>query len=259
MANDPLDDLPEGERVSGPEEEIALPAGRITPGVVRVGDTVRRPAKASSAFVARLLGRFEALNVPWAPRYLGQDALGRDVLTFVPGSVPLVWRTFTDEEVCQAGRLLRLFHDATRGSELAGACSVVCHNDPGPNNLVFQGGVPFAFIDFDMAAPGEPFEDLGYMAWSWCISSKAERQPVERQAEQVRLLAEAYGVDVGRAELVPAILERLTRNISFWSERLKTPDSTLLPIERIGRNVEWSKRELAYAVAFRGVFENALR
>ncbi|WP_258564624.1 phosphotransferase, partial [Streptomyces himalayensis] len=26
--------------------------------------------------------------------------------------------------------------------------------------------VPVAFIDFDTAAPGDPLEDLGYMAWT---------------------------------------------------------------------------------------------
>jgi len=258
MVDGQSNDLPEGQPAPNPAGEVPLPSGRITRGVVRVGDTVRRPSKASSPFVARLLGRFEGLNVSWAPRYLGEDALGRDVLTFLPGAVPLKWRTFTDEQVCEAGRLLRQFHDATRGSELAGACSVVCHNDPGPNNLVFQQERPYAFIDFDMAAPGEPFEDLGYMAWAWCISSKADRQPAEHQAHQVRVLAEAYEVDVDRMELIPAILERLTRNISFWSEKLTSPDTTVLSVERIAENVAWSKRELAYAMAHQKLFRNAL-
>ena len=35
--------------------EIALGGGRVTPGVVRVGDTVRRPAKANTPFVRILL------------------------------------------------------------------------------------------------------------------------------------------------------------------------------------------------------------
>jgi hypothetical protein len=239
-------------------EEVPLPSGRITRGVVRVGDTVRRPTKESSQFVARLLGRFEMLNASWAPRYLGQDAVGRDVLTFLPGTVPVKWRTFSDHQVCEAGRLLRQFHDATRGSELAAACSVVCHNDPGPNNLVFRGENPVAFIDFDMAAPGEPLEDLGYMAWAWCISSKAERQPTQLQAHQVRLLVDAYGADVGRRQLFPAILERLQRNIGFWSEKLTSPETTALTVAQIADNIEWSKRELSYAAANRDCFVTAL-
>ena len=34
-----------------------------------------------------------------APRYLGEDGLGRDILTFVPGEVPAKWRAFDDEQV----------------------------------------------------------------------------------------------------------------------------------------------------------------
>jgi aminoglycoside phosphotransferase (APT) family kinase protein len=51
-----------------------------------------------------------------------------------------------------------------------------------------------AFIDFDLAAAGDPMQDLGYMAWIWCVSSKPERGPVSFQANQIRLLVEAYEV-----------------------------------------------------------------
>lgn len=219
------------------QDEIALPSGRITRGVVRVGDTVRRPSKESSPFVACLLGRFEMLNVSWAPRYLGQDAQSRDILTFIPGSVPLKWRTFSDQQVRDASLLLRRFHDATRESELRAGCSVVCHNDPGPNNFVFQDEQPVAIIDFDMAAPGEPLEDLGYMAWSWCISSKADRLPTEQQARQVRLIVDAYGFSGNPTDLFAAIVERLERNILFWSERQASPETTALSSERIAEDV----------------------
>jgi len=120
----------------------------------------------------------------WAPRYLGQDELGRDVLSYVPGSTPK-WSRFPDRPVREAALILRRLHDATRGSRLA-PNGVVCHNDPGPNNFVFCEDAPVALIDFDLAMPGDPLEDLGYMAWSWCVSSKPERGPVTAQAQQVR-------------------------------------------------------------------------
>lgn len=63
-------------------------------------------------------------------------------------------------------------NDASRGlAERLGGGEVVWHHDPGPNNTVFRDGVPVAFIDFDFAAVGETLEDVGYTAWSWCISS----------------------------------------------------------------------------------------
>ena len=57
--------------------EIPVTGGCLTAGLVRVGDTVRRPPRASSVFVAQLLVELEARGVAWAPRYLGLDQLGR--------------------------------------------------------------------------------------------------------------------------------------------------------------------------------------
>ncbi|MGH3376720.1 MAG: phosphotransferase [Actinoallomurus sp.] len=65
---------------------------------------------------------------------------------------------WNDIQVTAAGVLLRSLHDATRDSGLTGKHPVVCHHDPGPNNAVFQAGLPVAFIDFDTAAGGEPLE-----------------------------------------------------------------------------------------------------
>ena len=142
--------------------EVPLRGGRVTPGVVRVGNTVRRPVTEASPFVARLLGHLERRGFAGAPRHLGLDAAGRDTFSYLPGQVPARFRRWTDAQVAAAGVLLRSLHDATRGCAPAGASPVVCHHDPGPNNAVFRDGLPYAFIDFDTAAPGDPLEDVGY-------------------------------------------------------------------------------------------------
>lgn len=142
---------------------MPLSGGRITPDVVRVGNTVRRPASASSPFVAELLRHLQLQGFTGAPRHLGFDAAGREILSYLPGWVPARFQQWADPQVAVAGSLLRALHDATRGSRLAGRRPVICHHDPGPNNMVFVDDAPVAFIDFDTAAPGDPLEDLGYM------------------------------------------------------------------------------------------------
>jgi Phosphotransferase enzyme family len=241
--------------------EIALPAGHLSLGVVRVGETVRRPAKASSAFVSELLKLLERRGVAWAPRCFGQDELGRDVLSFLPGWVPAKWRTFSDEQVGAAARLLRELHEATRGSELSGSHEIVCHHDPGPNNAVFDDAdLPYSFIDFDMAAPGSVLEDVGYLAWSWCVASKPERKSVTSQASQVRLVADSYGLDcAARAGLFDALLERQTRNTRFWNEQLSHADAIASTPEKVRELIAWSEREFAFTVANRAHFEASLR
>jgi hypothetical protein len=65
--------------------EQALHGGRQTVGIVRVGDTVRRPRHARSDFVHAVLRRLEAAGLDGAPRLLGIDEHGREVLTYLDG------------------------------------------------------------------------------------------------------------------------------------------------------------------------------
>ena len=242
--------------------EIPLSGGRYTANVVRVGDTVRRPRMVTSPFVARLLTHLEAVGFTKVPRYLGRDEKGRDTLSFIPGDVIERWRHYADDAVREAGAWLRAFHDATRTSGLLDGKSVVCHNDPGPNNAVFQNNRIAGFIDFDMAAPGDPLEDLGYMAWSWCVSSNSERPHVAVQAAQVRTLLDAYGLhSASRAGIVPAMMERHTRNVQLWNQRKnQPPDDALITTSnaRIDEIAAWSARERAFVEAHKSAFLEAL-
>lgn len=240
--------------------EEVLSGGRLTAGVVRIGDTVRRPTKASSLFSARLLTHLANVGFDGAPRFIGRDKHDRDVLSFIPGWVPVRFQRFENEQVWAAGKLLQRFHAATANSELVEPGQVVCHHDPGPNNVVFQEGRPCAFIDFDLAAPGDPLDDIGYMAWTWCVSSRPDRSPAASQAEQVRLLAEAYGLTPSdRSRLVDAMLNRQELNIQFW-KTYSTGKTGMLstPKEQIDERIHWTEQEMAYTRASRATFERAL-
>lgn len=245
-------------------DETPLHGGRLTPGVVRVGATVRRPASAASGATAALLDHLQAAGFAGAPVYLGQDERGRDMLCWIEGWVPARFQHFADEQVARAGALLRGLHAATRGSVLAGAREVVCHHDPGPNNVVFQDGVPVAFIDFDMAAPGDALEDVAYMAWTWCLSSKPARGPVAVQAGQLRVLADAYGLPAAaRPRLVAAIRASQLRNIRFWEARLAVREcATEVDADaraaEIALRIAWSAREMDHLDAHAAIFERAL-
>ncbi|MFF0344259.1 phosphotransferase [Kribbella sp. NPDC004875] len=224
--------------------EEPLTGGRLTPGVVRVGDTVRRPASPRSHFVAELLKLLE--DKGFTPAYLGQDERGRDVFSYLHGWVPSRYQRWTDQQVAAAGALLRRFHDATRNTRLAADHPVVCHHDPGPTNFVFTDDLPAALIDFDLSAPGDPIDDLGYAAWTWCIASK-HNDPA-RQAHQVSVLANAYGLPVD-APLIGAVLQRQLDNVQFWVDR---------PCDESAERIAWSYREHGFVQANRLLFERAL-
>ncbi|MGW0827050.1 phosphotransferase family protein [Streptomyces sp. NPDC002845] len=225
--------------------------------VLRRDDTVLRPASDSSEFTASLLKIFEQQNFLGAPKYLGQVD-GKDILTYIEGDVPAKFQPWSNDQVRAAAHLLREMHDATRGSDLAGRFDVVCHHDPGPNNYVFQDGIPVAMIDWAEAAPGSRLEDVAYMAWTWSISSK-QVMALEDQAAQVRLIADVYGLeDAERRALVDCILERQSRNVRFWAEFLAHPETAPTAPEVLADRIAWSKREHRFVYAHREVFDRTL-
>jgi hypothetical protein len=84
--------------------EIYLSGGRVTEGVVRIGDTVRRPSKSNFAFVHALLAHLGDEDFDAVPRYLGADEQGREILSFQPGEVPAeIDSTISDETLVAAG------------------------------------------------------------------------------------------------------------------------------------------------------------
>lgn len=190
------------------DPEVPLVGGRMTPGVVRVGDTVRRPTGSHSPFVHALLQHLEDVSFHAAPRFLGIDESGREILSYIEGFVPdNITPSLGDREIEAAASLLRRYHDATAGSVLAGSQEVVCHNDISPVNTVFVDGEPAALIDFDAARPGPRIRDVSYGMFLW-LNLGWEGPPVERQLRRIRLWCDAYGL-TNRSRLIEEVQQRV--------------------------------------------------
>jgi 8-oxo-dGTP pyrophosphatase MutT (NUDIX family) len=186
--------------------EVPLRGGRITPGVVRVGDTVRRPQKPRSAFVHELLRHLERVGFDDSPRFLGIDDQRREILSFRPGTVPPdIQPDHTDDVLRAAARLIRRYHDAVAACPLADGEEVVCHDDLSPVNTVFEDGTPVALIDFDNARPGPRIRDLSYTIFLW-LDLWEEGHPLDEQARRTALFLDAYGIELSPSALVDAML-----------------------------------------------------
>jgi hypothetical protein len=203
--------------VTDADREQQLPGGFVT-DIVRVGDTVRRSPPANAEYVRRLLRHLARHEWPGAPRFLGVDGRGRDVLTYLDGQVPYDDETrppgVRDERsLADVARLIRQLHDLTAGTDLAGGAEVVCHNDLSPRNTVYRdnGGVlrPVAFLDWDLAGPGERVHDVAHACWQY-VDLGPGITDVADAARLVRVMANAYRL---------ADRDRLVDTILWWQDR----------------------------------------
>ncbi|MCE0486562.1 phosphotransferase enzyme family protein [Ornithinimicrobium sediminis] len=217
------------------EEPTPLGTQGVT-HVVRVGTTVRRPVRPFTATVQVYLAHLHAHGFRSAPRPLGYDEQGREVLSFVEGDVPtepLPDDATGDRVLADLAVLVRRLHDASAGfvpppdavwGTLPGEPprgvvplfeepELVSHQDYCPGNVVFVGGRPTALIDFDLARPTTRVADLvNALHWWVPLLHPLDRAPslVEADvAERVRLFADAYDMPPGmRAQVVPLAVQR---------------------------------------------------
>ncbi|MFC5668475.1 phosphotransferase enzyme family protein [Kitasatospora misakiensis] len=210
-------------------DEQPLSGGNATASVVRVGDTVRRSAGPWTPAVHALLEHLHGVGFRGAPRPLGVDEQGREVLSFVPGEVMWFDRfTMLDpvERLARVARLIREFHDAVAGftpppdarwqslmrDDSAEGSEIIAHQDLAPWNLVIEdAGDRWAFIDWDTAAPGSRLWDLAYAAHGFVPLAATPGLRRADAAERLRAFVDAYGLDEAeRLRLVP-MLGRRTR------------------------------------------------
>ncbi|WP_238430626.1 aminoglycoside phosphotransferase family protein [Frankia nepalensis] len=183
--------------------------------VVRIGDTVRRPVHPWSASVHELLRYLREIGFLYAPRLLGIDDEGREVLSYIGGeSGGRAWAKVAENEGLVAmARLLRGYHEAVRGfspvaeagwAARTGAVNtgeLVCHGDFGPWNLVWRGYRPVGILDWDYAWPARPIHDVAYALEyvapfrddGTCLRWLGYSAPPDRR-RRLEVFAEAYGL-----------------------------------------------------------------
>ncbi|MEU8211496.1 phosphotransferase [Micromonospora sp. NPDC049044] len=193
--------------------------GNVTTGVVRVGDTVRRPVGPWTETVDLLLGHLHAVGFTSCPRPLGRDERGRQVLEYVPGEMGAESGTYSMVELRSIGQMLARLHAALASFvPPAGATwnqvippdrnEMICHNDVAPWNLV-RSAQGWVLIDWDGAAPGSRLWDLAYAAQSMA-GLRADRL-VPQSVARLRAFVDGYGLDEASRPALAAMLGRRAR------------------------------------------------
>ncbi|MGV9879571.1 phosphotransferase enzyme family protein [Streptomyces sp. NPDC003006] len=209
------------------DEEQPLAGGNVNQGVVRFGDTVRRPTGPWTPAVHALLTHLHEVGFHGAPRPLGIDDQGREVLSFLSGQV--VWPdqfSLLDpaRQLARVARLIRDFHDAVQdftpppdaswqGLIPAEGSDIIAHHDLAPWNLVVGSEGQWAFIDWDGAGPGSRLWDVAYALHGFIPLSADPNWQRPDAADRMCGFADAYGLAEGeRRRLVP-MLGRRTRSM----------------------------------------------
>ncbi|GLW35863.1 aminoglycoside phosphotransferase family protein [Actinoplanes regularis] len=235
--------------------------------VVRIGDTVRRPMHPWSPTIHELLRHLESVGFPYAPRVLGIDAEGREVLTYIAGeSGGAAWsRVVEDAGLVAMARLLRDYHDAVRGFRPSAAAGwaastgefgdghLVCHGDFGPWNLVWRGSQPVGILDWDYAWPAPALHDVAYALEyvtpfrddGTCLASLSYPAPPDRRRRLERF-AEAYGLTT----LPDLVDEVIAQQCDVWLRALRLAAEGRQPqvawqeagfLDEVAERIRWSR------------------
>lgn len=235
--------------------------------VERIGDTVHRPVAPWTGAVHGLLRHLEAVGYDRAPRVLGFDDQGREVLTWISGdSGPEGWGKVVDDKGLTAfGRLLREYHDAvadyrppptTAWSTKTGSPAdgeVVCHGDFGPWNTVWRGDAPIGIIDWDHARPAPRLHDVAYALEytapfrddAQCLRWLRYPEPPDRR-HRLEVFAAAYGLTdtSGLVDAVLAVQEADIDAVRRLAEQGQEPQATWVGeglLDELRDRLAWSR------------------
>ena len=204
--------------------------------VTRQGQRVFRTAGEWTPAAQRLLVHLRSTGLAWVPEPLGIDAHGREVVSYLAGTVPAypmpewVW---SDSILHQTAHKLRQLHEATIGyidpeaqwrQPAREPREVICHNDFAPYNMVFEQQRITGVIDFDMASPGPRLWDFAYLAYRLVPFTASTNPDGVSSDDGTRLsridaLIAAYGVPFFRVAILEMVQQRL-RHLARFSEEL---------------------------------------
>jgi hypothetical protein len=235
-------------------------AGGFDRGASLVGGTVRRTPDTWTPSVHALLTHLAAAGFDGAPRSLGLDDEGREVLTYLPGTTVGTARPWpawvhSDDALHQVAAWLREYHRAVAdfvppadavwregGTWRPGL--VIAHNDAAPYNAVWDDDVLQGFVDWDMAGPLSREEDLAWVAFSWVPLHAREVVAAEgftafdRRRARLEAFLEAYGWTGSTSDVVRLVADRLALQVRRMRATAEGGDRTYQRLLQLGRDTE---------------------
>lgn len=222
------------------DEEIPLEGGAIAE-VARVGDTVRRSTGPWTPEVHAVLRHLEDVGCDLVPRVLGFDELGREVLTYLPGTTIFhhhVDLLEFDEVLERAGRFVRDLH-AVLPRHSDGTVSL--HGDLAPWNVVVDGDRWFA-IDWDSTHRGQTAWELAYCLMTFCGLWHDRALPPKTAVHRMRRFAAGYGLsDEELADVMRLVGDRCFEVVRYLEQRAAEGIPGFVRLIARGDTIEWRR------------------
>lgn len=195
----------------------ALSGGNVAAAVIRIGDTVRKPATAATPAVHAFL-RHLAERIPEVDAPLGIDRHDRQVLRFAPGRTQHELGLLDLDGLLRLGDLVGRMHAAAavfrppRPARWEVAIQpeghdLVVHHDIAPWNLVVEAD-RWRVIDADGAGPGSALWDLAYAVHGF-VGIDEHADP-DRTAQRMAAVVHGYGLPPEQRVLLVPMLARRT-------------------------------------------------
>jgi Ser/Thr protein kinase RdoA (MazF antagonist) len=222
------------------DEEVLT--GGFVNTVTRSGNVVFRSGGLWTESVQHVLRHLEAKGCSFAPKALGIDKRGRDMISFLPGES--MWRPWKSHQrggdaLIQIANILKQVHDATRDLVFPDATvwrtgpagkspeQIIRHGDLGPWNTLWDGNTLTGLIDWDFAEPGRAITDLAQLALYF-----------------VPLRGDKGWLDAGFSE-APDYVHRL--NVICGAYGAFTPDDVIRELDclqhlEMARTAEWGEQ-----------------
>jgi thiamine kinase-like enzyme len=187
-----------------------------------------------------LLDHLAATGFGGAPRPLGRDEQGREVLSWIEGDVgvpPFPDWVADDGLLVSVASLQRQMHTAARtfrppadavwdtaNLPPAGPDALVCHNDLCVENVVVRDGAAVGVIDFDFAAPSHPLVDIAIAARHWIpVRDDRDIDDPRRDADRIarwRMFTDVHDLTTAdRAEVAAQLGEYLDKALVSMKAR----------------------------------------
>jgi uncharacterized protein YndB with AHSA1/START domain len=238
--------------------EVPLPGGNTT-GAVLIDGVIHKRASPWTPTVHALLRYLEEAGFPGAPRALGFDSSGREMLSYLPGETigdrdPWPAWVSADSMLVQVGQWLRRLHDLTADFRppaderwfIGGVMRpglIVGHQDEAPYNAVVDGERLVGFYDWDIAGPSSREWDLAFSMLPWVPLASDAPGPSDAagaggpdaggRSRRFHLLLDAYGFEGDREVFGSVVPQRARRQAGVIRRAAAAGDPAsvaLLPI-----------------------------